>query len=112
MKRSIAVWSFILIPLVILAIYIGETLTPETAALAMGAILGIGVAAVAILFGFLLRDERRQRQLAEARRPHPTPQAPPTTYIDAAWRELPPTQAPGPRPQLEAPTRAVTIRRS
>lgn len=118
MKRthSIAVWSIILIPSVILAIYIGQSVSSDVAALATGAIIGIMGAALAALIIALVRDERHTRQREEARRPHPTPQPPPPTYIEGEWREWHPTppspQAPGPRPQLEAPTRAVTIRRS
>ena len=124
MKRthSIAVWSFILIPLIIIAIYIGETLTSDTAALALGGILGIMGAAAAAGIIFLIRDERHRRQREEARRPapRPTPEAPAPTYIDATWRELPPTP-PAPAPRViasrsgeaispPAPTRALTRR--
>lgn len=130
MKRtdSIAVWSIILIPSVILAMYIGQSVSSDVAALATGAIIGLMGAALAALITFLVRDERHTRQREEARRPHPTPHTPPPTYIEGEWREWHPTtpaptrlssepaslrpQAPGPRPQLEAPTRAITIRRS
>lgn len=109
--KSLAVWSLILIPSVILAVYIGQSMDSDTAALATGAIIGIMGAALAALITALVRDERHTRQIAEARRPHPSPQAPDPTYIDATWRELPSTpHAPPPTPQVEAPTRALTRR--
>lgn len=112
MKRTIAIWSFILIPTTILAIYIGETLSAETAALAMGAILGIMFAALGALIVALVREDRARRAAEEARRRQPAREI----YTDAAWREWQPKaprpspQAPAPSPQLEAPTRAITTR--
>lgn len=114
MKRihSIAIWLLILIPSVIVAMYIGQSMDSDTAALAMGAIIGIMGAALAALIIALVRDERHTRQREEARRPHPTPQPPPPTYIEGEWREWhPTTHAPPPTPQLEAPTRALTVRK-
>lgn len=117
MKRihSIAIWLLILIPSVILAMYIGQSMDSDTAALALGAIIGIMGAACAAGITFLIRDERHRRQREEARRPatRPAPQPPAPTYIDGQWREWHPSpQPPAPSPQLEAPTRAITIRRS
>ena len=124
MKRihSIAIWLLILIPSVILAMYIGQSMDSDTAALALGAIIGIMGASAAAGVTFLIRDERHRRQREEARRPapRPTPEAPAPTYIDATWRELPPTP-PAPAPRViasrsgeaispPAPTRALTRR--
>lgn len=114
MKRihSIAIWLLILIPSVIVAMYIGQSMDSDTAALAMGAIIGIMGASAAAGVTFLVRDERHRRQREEAMRPRPTPHTPPPTYIEGQWREWQPTpHAPPPTPQLEAPTRALTVRK-
>lgn len=120
MKRSIATWSTILVPAVILAVYIGQQMTSETAALAMGMVIGIMLFAVGVLVTFLVRDERRRRARAEAMRPAPrttyygSPYIKPRTtdYIDVEWREVSPApHAPRAAPQIEAPSRALTIRR-
>lgn len=115
MKRTLIIWSSILIPSVILAVYIGQSLTSDTAALAMGSIIGLFAAALAALITAIVRDERRRRDRNEAMRPArraPSPE-PAEGWIEGEYRELHPSpQIPAPRPQLEAPSRALTIRRS
>lgn len=95
MKRGIVVWSIILVPLVILAVYVGETLTPETAGLGLGLIIGLMVAGLLVLVWAVAREERRHRERAEAMRPRPrqdfgelsrTAQA--AEVVDGEWREM------------------------
>lgn len=117
MKRTLIIWSSILIPSVILAVYIGQSLTSDTAALAMGSIIGLMGAALAALITAIVRDDRARRDRDQAMRPTrrvPSPE-PVEGWIDAEYRELPPRpQAPASRPHqpaIEAPNdRALTIR--
>lgn len=66
--KTVFVWAVILIPAVIIAMYIGQSLDSDTAALAMGAIIGLMFAALAALITWLVRDERDMRQRRNAQR--------------------------------------------
>jgi len=114
MKRLIPLTIFAVV--VILAIYAGQNMASDLAALVGGLGLGLGAAAVTALIIALVREDRdrRDRRAAEeAWRRQPAREI----YTDAAWREWQPKaprpspQAPAPSPELEAPTRAITTRK-
>lgn len=106
-------------PLIVLAVFIGESLDERTAALAMGLIIGIMAAGVAGLLWLVARDTRanRDRQsahhLSRAERGYLSnmPITPPA--IDAEWREITPDRAQPATPSapaIEPPSRALAPR--
>lgn len=76
-----------LAPLVIIAVYIGNSLDSDTAALAMGIILGLFAALIIGILVLMWRDgqkEKARREAIMAQRPPATSQQ----WIVGEWREV------------------------
>lgn len=106
----------ILTPVVILAFYVGQRMTSDAAAIAVGAGLGIAAAALFALITAIIRDEQRQRARREASRPRRQPEHGPAkpTIITGQWRDLPAAEIAAPRAEpvaglVEAPGRTIYL---
>lgn len=94
-------WLLLLIPLVIIALAIGQSMTSDAAAVAVGAILGLlGIAAGAAVTA-MVAEVRRYNAVQDSidRRARVDADPPPPAIIEARWRPL----DAGPAPEVTPP---------
>lgn len=105
MRNELKRIVIILTPLVILAVYIGQKMSSDAAAVAIGGFLGLFGGGIFALVAIMLRDSRNQRDREQAA----PRRAPAARAIDANWRDVPPPVQPVQRASIEAPSRALAV---